>query len=210
MRTTEHKISGQLILIAQAAAPLANCGLPAGASTDAVVRLLLDLYVCIANFAKHLLVRHAAIPVQYTAIGFDRLVRCAGRPLAARVYELIEHIENAVFADERYTKNAAADRAKVLRATRQLPKLVLRIENVNKFVMALGKRTHCDLSAHLHMGTVRDFKIKKSALRGALSESRRTDDVDETAAAEATAIADDSEEEPDEGDAVAEFDQGSY
>lgn len=180
MRTTELKISGQLILIAQAAAPLATSGLPAGPCTDAVVRLLLDLYVCIANYTKHLLGRHAVVPVQFAAIRFDRLVRCAGRPLAGRVYDLIQHIEDAVFADERYTRNAAADRAKVLRVTRQLPKLVLRIENVNKFVMALGKRTHCDMSAHLHIGTVRDFKIKSAALRNVSADGAEDAEVEET------------------------------
>lgn len=70
-----------------------------------------------------------------------------------------------MFADQKYTKNPAADRAKVLRVTRQLPKLVLRVENFNKFVLLLGKKTKNDLAAYLHVGTVRDFKIRRSALR---------------------------------------------
>lgn len=96
--------------------------------------------------------------------------------MAGRVYELIEHIENSVFADEKYTSNAAADRAKVLRATRMLPKLVLHVENFNKFVLQLSQKTKHDLADYLHMGTVRDFKISKSAFRAVINQSAVDDD----------------------------------
>lgn len=200
MRTVEQKCSAQLILIAQAARPLCTVGLPAGTCSDLVVRMLLDFYTCCGNFTKHLQVRHAAgIPVQYGAIRFDRLIRVAGRPLATRIYELIEHIENGVFADERYTSNSAADRAKVLRATRQLPKLVQRIEMLNKLVLALGKQTKVDLSAYLHAGMVRDFRIRGSAMRDVLDERQAANEIDDNDAADATDDNTDSEEDADDG-----------
>lgn len=200
MCTVEQKCSAQLILIAQAARPLCTVGLPGGACSDAVVRTLLDFYACCASFTKHLHVRHAAgIPVVYSAIRFDRLVRIAGRPLATRVYELIEHIENGVFADERYTANSAADRAKVLRATRQLPRLVQRIEMLNKCVLALGKRTKVDLSGLLHAGMVRDFRIRGSAMREVLAERRAANEVPDGDEHDDEAAADGDSEEEDDG-----------
>lgn len=92
------------------------------------------------------------------------MVRTVGRPLASKIYELIEYFELNVFTGETNTKNAQADKAKVLRETKFLPKLILRMETFNKFVMILGRKTKVDLSLHLHIGTVRDFKIRKPAL----------------------------------------------
>lgn len=49
---------------------------------------------------------------------------------------------------------------KVIRETKFLPKLVLRIETFNKYVIHLGKKTKFDLSSHIHIGQVRYFRIK--------------------------------------------------
>lgn len=49
---------------------------------------------------------------------------------------------------------------KILRETKFLPKLVLRIETFNKYVIYLGKKTKYNLASHLHIGRVRYFKIK--------------------------------------------------
>lgn len=49
---------------------------------------------------------------------------------------------------------------KVLRETKFLPKLVLRIETFNKYVIYLGKKTKCDLVNYLHIGRVRYFRIQ--------------------------------------------------
>lgn len=104
-----------------------------------------------------------------------------------------------MFADEKFTKNAAADRAKVLRATRLLPKLVLRIENFNKFVLVLGKKTKHDLGDLLHVGTVRDFKIRRSAFREVI-ERTANQSVDDLELLDAVDEEwhDSSEEGPDE------------
>lgn len=109
-------------------------------------------------------------------------MRSSGRPLAERIYDLIEHIENSVFADGKFTKNPAADRAKVLRATRLLPKLVLRIENFNKFVSLLSKKTKNSLADFLHIGTVRDFKIRRTAFQENIEKASEEASDDEVMA----------------------------
>lgn len=109
------------------------------------------------------------------------MVRQAGRPLASAIYTLIEHIDANVLPERTAAnsrrKTATSAKAKMLKETKYLPKLVMRIESFNKFVILLGKKTKTDLSAHLHMGEVRDFRIRKSALAEALS--RTIADVDE-------------------------------
>ena len=86
---------------------------------------------------------------------------------------MISYIEENTLGDgdSRKKTNAQTDKAKVLRDTKFIPKLILRIENFDKFVICLGKKTKLDLSKHLHIGTVRDFRIKSSQLKEAINEA---------------------------------------
>lgn len=56
---------------------------------------------------------------------------------------------------------------------------MLRIENFNKFVLLLGKKTKHDLSELLHVGTVRDFKIRRSAFRENIEKASAEDGPDD-------------------------------
>lgn len=94
------------------------------------------------------------------------MVKVTGRPLAGRIYDLIDYIDQNLFkiGAQRRKNDPRANKARVLRETKLLPKLIFRIESYNKFVILLGKKIKNDLSHFLHNGIVRDFRIKKSAL----------------------------------------------
>lgn len=134
---------------------------------------------------------------------FDQLVRTTGKPLASKLYELVSHIEEKCTNEISKTskkKDPRADKAKLLRDTRNLPKLILRIENYNKFVIMLGKKTKNDLSNYLHIGTVRDFKINtnklKDALQSALSQSEEIVETDSPNLDEIEHMSESEDEEP--------------
>lgn len=59
----------------------------------------------------------------------------------------------------------------MLHKTKLLPKLVMRIESFNKFVIFLSNKTKSDLSNYLHIGTVRDFRILTEPLRDCLDQT---------------------------------------
>lgn len=133
---------------------------------------------------------------------FDKLVRTTGKPLASKIYELVSYIEEKCTNEISKTskkKDPKADKAKLLRETRNLPKLILRIENYNKFVIMLGKKTKNDLSNYLHIGTVRDFKINTSKLKDALQSAfSQTDEIDDAESPNLEEIEHMSESEEDE------------
>lgn len=108
-------------------------------------------------------------------------MRRIGRPLPINVYCLIEYIECTLPPEKSLGKQLATKKS--LHDTKLLPKLVFCMENLYKFVMLLGHKTKNDLAKHLHVGSVRDFKINSLGLREALNqsitESLRTE-VDET------------------------------
>ena len=118
---------------------------------------------------------------------------------------MITYIEDNILEPNKKAKNPQADKAKVLRETKLLPKLILRIESFNKFVIWLGKKTGSDLSNHLHLGTVRDFRIKTTELKNVLNqtiEESHQIEMDETQLDEADVNADD--DDGDDGSRVIE------
>lgn len=91
-------------------------------------------------------------------------MRAAGRSLSQKVYHMISYIEEKQKPE------------KVIREAKFLPKLVLRIETFNKYVIHLGKKTKFDLSTFIHIGRVRYFRIKD--LQDVLDRTMNNADID--------------------------------
>lgn len=224
MVLTERRICAQLIFISRVCIHLGNAMQPVGACTDNYTKLLVQLYVCLANLTKHFIIRQKISPVSYKSTKFDQLVQTIGKKLPLKVYAMISYIEDNIFGheNEEASEDEAApkrpkkkvpknQKAKVMRDTKNIPKLILRIENFNKFVISLSKKTEHDLSKCLHLGTVRDFRIKTTELREAIDKIRQNDsendEDDESVEDETNDSDDDNVDDEDgevtEGDAVS-------
>lgn len=149
-----------------------------------------------------------APPLLSRSSRFDELVRGLGKPLPLKIYGLISYIEKNVFDkdDDADQHSGQGNKAKVMRETRAIPKLIMRIENFNKFVICLDKKSNSqELSKRLHSGTVRDFRIKTDELKDAINRTfeEAASDVDENQLDDATdvdAIADETDDGQDNGD----------
>lgn len=112
---------------------------------------------------------------------FDELVRTLGKSLPLKIYGLISYIEQNVFdgPDAANQNSGQGNKAKVIRETRSIPKLIWCIENFNKFVICLDKKSKGQaLSSRLHLGTVRDFRIRTDALKDAINRTLKEADSD--------------------------------
>lgn len=184
MVTAERRICTQLIFISRVCIHLGNTYIHLGNTMDNFTKLLIQLYACLANLAKHFINRQRIAPVSYKSTKFDQLVQTIGKKLPLKVYAMITYIEENIFDEEDGNgsddeapkrpkkKDAKTHKAKVMRDTKNIPKLILRIENFNRFVIALSKKTEHDLNKLLHIGTVRDFRIKTGPLREAIEKIR--------------------------------------
>jgi len=100
-----------------------------------------------------------------------------GKQLPANVYELITYIEANTLDEEAQQhikkRKVLAERAKVLRETRLIPKVIMVIEDFNKHIILLSKKLKSQnrLTDYLHLGTMRDFDIKSTDLRAAIERS---------------------------------------
>lgn len=185
MITIERRICTELIFISRTCIHLANALLPLGSCMEDFTKLLSQLYVCLANLTKHFINHQKITPISYKSTKFDQLVDQIGKRLPLKVYAMISYIEDNIFENENDNdnettktsnrKDARNQKARVMRETKNIPKLILRIENFNKFVISLSKKTEHDLNKCLHMGTVRDFRIKTGALREAIEKLQKID-----------------------------------
>uniref|UniRef100_A0A2M4A8X9 Fanconi anemia group i protein n=1 Tax=Anopheles triannulatus TaxID=58253 RepID=A0A2M4A8X9_9DIPT len=193
LKSIERSMCSQLVHILTTLTHLCNMHLPLGSAMDALLKLLLSMYNCLANLSRHFLACHPIVPVSYEVTKFNLVVK-ATKPLASRIYDLFPFIEENILAQDEAeddgeeaggkrsvesSAKAKSNRDKVLRQTKFLPKLVFRIESYNKIVTQLSRKTKKDLTYLLHMGTVRDFRIKTSALKEAIEKTVSHDGDDE-------------------------------
>uniref|UniRef100_A0A2M4CNT3 Uncharacterized protein n=1 Tax=Anopheles darlingi TaxID=43151 RepID=A0A2M4CNT3_ANODA len=185
LKSIERSMCSQLVHILTTLTHLCNIHLPLGSAMDALLKLLLSMYNCLANLSRHFLACHPIVPVSYEVTKFNLVVK-ASKPLASRIYDLFPFIEENILAQDgvqddgeeaegkrpvESSAKAKSNRDKVLRKTKLLPRLVFRIESYNKIVTQLSRKTKKDLTYLLHMGTVRDFRIKTSALKEAIEKT---------------------------------------
>ncbi|XP_055918883.1 Fanconi anemia group I protein [Eupeodes corollae] len=173
LKTKERSICSQLIHISNTLLHLSNVSLPLGTCMDNLLRILIQMYTCLKNLAKHFLSRSATSKLSIQGTKFDHLLQVVGKPLATNIYALITYIEANIFENRPKGKllDPQAEKAKILRETKQIPRLILFLENFNKNVILLSKKTNDKLASFLHLGTVRDFRIKTSELKKAIDES---------------------------------------
>lgn len=71
--------------------------------------------------------------------------------------------------------------ARVLRETKPIPNLIFAIEQYEKFLIHLSKRSKVNLMQHMKLSTSRDFKIKGNILDMVLREDEEDEDEEGTA-----------------------------
>ncbi|XP_073845314.1 Fanconi anemia complementation group I [Musca autumnalis] len=173
LKSLERSISMQLVHISNTLRNLTNVCIPLGSSMDGLMKLIMQHYICLKNLTKHFLsCCSGGMKVSIQGTKFDSLLHVVGKPLPTNIYALITYIESNILEDKAKKKsNPQADKAKVLRETKFIPKIILCIENFNKHVILLAKKTNDRLANYLHFGTVRDFRIKTSDLKAAIDRT---------------------------------------
>lgn len=90
---------------------------------------------------------------------FERLVLMSGELLSDPLYRCLDYIEDARSTEGVNYKTA-------LKESKLIPALVFSIENYEKFLIQLSKKSKVDLMRGMKLSTLRDFRIEKSKLDG--------------------------------------------
>ncbi|KAL7868090.1 hypothetical protein SRHO_G00094740 [Serrasalmus rhombeus] len=176
----EKAVTLQLGTLLTALNELVQTALPTGACTDTLLRELSRTYAILTTLIKYYIQVCAAHPGQLPA-RLEKLVKLSGSHLTPQCYCFITYVQNgeaSVGANDKKKKRkeeeaVMAASAKVLRASKAIPTLIFNIEQYEKFLILLSKKSKVNLMQYMKLSTSRDFRINAATLEAALQEQQQ-------------------------------------
>ncbi|MEQ2265319.1 hypothetical protein XENORESO_005319, partial [Xenotaenia resolanae] len=130
--------------------------------------------------------QHGSLPNR-----FEKLVKLSGSHLTPQCYSFITYAqsgESSTGDDKKKKKrnevNTAAS-AKLLRETKAIPNLIFSIEQYEKFLITLSKKSKVNLMQYMKLSTSRDFRINAATLDAALQEQEEPEETQKSQDTEA-------------------------
>ncbi|KAI8512677.1 hypothetical protein Bbelb_093160 [Branchiostoma belcheri] len=173
---------------------LVQSAVPMGACVEALLKSLVNLYNNLTLLAKYYLAMYAQ-RAGHLSPRFEKLVKLSGTHLSQQAYALITYIQaaqNEKLAQQDQQKGKGgkkrdktsdavgqARKAQVLRETKSIPVLVFHIEQYERFLIQLTKKSKVNLMEHMKMSTSRDFRINTAAVQIALQEEQESSSEEE-------------------------------
>ncbi|NXM68957.1 FANCI protein, partial [Serilophus lunatus] len=161
---------------------LVQTALPAGSCVDTLLRSLSKTYAILTSLIKHYI--QACRSTSNTIPGrLEKLVKLSGSHLTPQCYSFITYVQNIhseslSFIEEKKKKKKEDEAAvvstvmaKVLRETKPIPNLIFAIEQYEKFLIHLSKKSKVNLMQYMKLSTSRDFRINASVLDSALQNT---------------------------------------
>ncbi|XP_030883785.1 Fanconi anemia group I protein [Leptonychotes weddellii] len=165
---------------------LVQTALPSGSCVDILLKDLCKMYTILTALVRYYLQvcqSSGGIPKN-----MEKLVKLSGSHLTPLCYSFISYIQNKKSqslkcAGEKKGKAGAVATAmaRVLRETKPIPNLIFAIEQYEKFLIHLSKKSKVNLMQHMKLSTSRDFKIKGNILDMVLREDEEDEHEEGTA-----------------------------
>ncbi|XP_042351654.1 Fanconi anemia group I protein [Plectropomus leopardus] len=187
----EKAVTLQLGTLLTALNELVQTALLPGTCTITLLRELSRTYTILTTLAKYYIQvcssQHGALPAR-----FEKLVKLSGSHLTPQCYSFITYAQSGEFsgggADDKKKKkrnevNTAAS-AKLLRETKAIPNLIFSVEQYEKYLITLSKKSKVNLMQYMKLSTSRDFRINAATLDAAMQE--QDDSQEESQDAEET------------------------
>ncbi|XP_069697907.1 Fanconi anemia group I protein [Periplaneta americana] len=168
LKSKEHDVVNQVSHCVQILNYVSSLALEPGPLSDAVLKLLTHQYIVLSALTKYFILRTTKTNAAFQAAKFEMVVKLAGKYLSPHVYNLISHIEaNQKKKRTKKEVDPLLMKSKVLRETRYIPKLVFEMEQFEKCVIELSKKSKVDLMNYVKLSTHRDFRIQLKHMQSA-------------------------------------------
>ncbi|KAM3609806.1 uncharacterized protein V6R79_020568 [Siganus canaliculatus] len=171
----EKAVTQQLRTLLNALSEVVQTALLPGPCTVALLRELTRTYNILTTLVKYYIQVCASHPGILPA-RFEKLVKLSGSHLTPQCYNFITQSGEYSGGDsddkkkkKRKDVNTAAS-AKVLRETKAIPNLIFSIEQYEKYLITLSKKSKVNLMQYMKLSTSRDFRINAATLEAALQE----------------------------------------
>nr|XP_033776951.1 Fanconi anemia group I protein isoform X2 [Geotrypetes seraphini] len=176
----EKAVFLQLGTLLTACHELVQTAFPIGSCIDALIKELAKIYTILTSLIKYYLQVYSSNLGQIPA-RLEKLVKLSGSHLTPQCYAFITYAQNIQseelsFSGEKKKKEKSAATAKVLREIKPIPNLIFAIEQYEKFLIQLSKKSKVNLMQYMKLSTSRDFRINVATLDAALQEQEAEDE----------------------------------
>lgn len=165
---------------------LIQTSIPSGGCVDILLKEMGKMYNILTSLVKYYIHGYTTNAAHLPA-RFEKLVKLSGSHLTPQCYAFITYVQNIQnetmsFAggaekkkDKKEMASITAATARVLRETKPVPNLIFAIEQYEKFLIHLTKKSKVNLMQYMKLSTSRDFRINAATLDAALQEQEEGD-----------------------------------
>uniref|UniRef100_A0A3P8ZFP3 FA complementation group I n=1 Tax=Esox lucius TaxID=8010 RepID=A0A3P8ZFP3_ESOLU len=172
----EKALTLQLGALLTALNELVQTALPPGVCTNTLLGELSRTYTTLTTLVKYYIQlcsgQQGVLPVR-----LEKLVKLSGSHLTPQCYSFITYVQSGELAgvadDKKKKKEGEAVNSasvKLLRETKAIPNLIYSIEQYEKYLITLSKKSKVNLMQYMKLSTSRDFRINAATLESALQE----------------------------------------
>ncbi|XP_008558987.1 Fanconi anemia group I protein [Microplitis demolitor] len=162
IKNKERCLCKQLLYTISTLEYVANVAISPGPNTEMTFKNLHQLYSIINALTKYFTSKSTQQNPAFQHVRFTQLVELAGKGLKTTFYNLITYMEENQHGGRK--ADGQALRNKVLKETKFIPKVVYEVEQFQKEILALSKKTGIHLETHIKHSITRDFRIKQPEL----------------------------------------------
>ncbi|XP_067128123.1 Fanconi anemia group I protein isoform X2 [Centruroides vittatus] len=178
----EKSICNQFGHLISACNELVQTALAPGTCTEVVMKFLTKMYNSLSSFTKYYLSIYNQ-KVGEICSKFEKMVRLSGTHLTPQVYSMISYLQASDNKGKKRKRNkvdCVAEKAKVLRETKIIPQLIFAIEQYERHLIQLSKKSKVNLMEHIKLATSRDFRINIETVQAALENELQSDNSEVT------------------------------
>ena len=179
--TIEKYICLKCTIFLQATFEIIHSALMPGTGTDNTLKFVTKCYNMLSLYTKYYLDLYKVKSNSQISDKFERLVHTSGEMLSAPIYSLITYIEGT-HKQQTGKKNEGALMTRTMKESKLIPSLIYAIEQYEKHLIDLSRKSKVNLMEGMKLSTSRDFRIMTAAMTEALQNN--DEDEDEAAAAE--------------------------
>ena len=144
-----------------------HSAIPPGSLVDHTLTTVTKLYTVLSSYVKYYLDMYRLRCSAQLSEKFEKLVKMSGDLVTGPVYPMITYIDNIqrqVSEMGKGAKKGTALSARAIKESKLIPSLIFAVEQYEKHLIALSRKSRINLMNGMKLSTNRDFRINSSAL----------------------------------------------
>ncbi|CAB3981776.1 Fanconi anemia group I -like [Paramuricea clavata] len=181
----EKSLCGRITSIVHVFHELVQSAIPVGSCTELLLKTLTKFYCTLGVIAKYYLYLYAQKTGQATP-SFEKMVKRSGTQLSQHVYAFLTYVQTAEQEtrgkgkDKDSSKTGNLTKVRVLKELKSVPNLIYAVEQYERYLIQLTKKSKINFMEHFKRSTSRDFRINCATLDAALREESSEEDEEDT------------------------------